>query len=178
MLQDDATAVDFIFVASDEAHSTQVIAPRYGFTARSNVYAPLTAADAPNLLSRVSISSCAVATIQQRWVIVTPSTAVTVVSAWAATYSAHLPCLIYGLASGDRSTTSKTAYQFKPEGNTVLDRLGVWVLNVLSNATHGMMNPQKTAPLTAVKTSQRLAARFATLSPVAGLTVLTPSDLT
>jgi hypothetical protein len=178
MLQDDATAIDFIFVASDDAHSTQGIAPRYGFAARSNVYAPLIATDVPPILSRVSIATSTVPATQQRWLIVAPSTAVAVAGAWAATYSAHLPSMVYGLANGERGAASKTAYQFKPEGNTVLDRLGVWVLNVLSNAAHGMMNPQKTAPLTAVKTAQRLAARFVMLSPVAGLTVLTPSDLT
>jgi hypothetical protein len=179
MLQDDATAIDFIFVASDEAYSAQSNAPRYGFAARSNVYAPLIATDVPALLSRVSIASNAVLGMQQRWFVVAPGTAAAPLgSAWATAYSTHMPCLVYGLASGDRSAASKTAYQFKPEGNTMLDRLGVWVLNVLSNTAHGMMNPQKTAPLTAVKTAQRLAARFATLSPVAGLTVLTPSDLT
>jgi hypothetical protein len=177
MLQDDAAAVDFIFVASDEAYSAQGSAPRYGFAARSNVYAPLIAADVPALLSRVSIASSAMLGMQQRWFIVAPGTAAPLGSTWAAAYSAHMPCLVYGLAIGDRSTASKTAYQFKPEGNTMLDRLGVWVLNVLSNTAHGMMNPQKTAPLTAVKTAQRLTARFAALSPGAGLTILTPADL-
>jgi hypothetical protein len=85
--------------------------------------------------------------------------------------------MVYGLANGDRGATNTSAYQFKPEGTTVLDRLGVWLLNVLSDAVHGMMNPQKNAPLTSVKTAQRLAARFASLSPINGLTALTPADL-
>jgi hypothetical protein len=88
--------------------------------------------------------------------------------------------MAYGTAAGRASNTPKSAYQFKPQAQSLLDRLGVWVLNVLSNAAHGMLNPQTAAPLTAVKTAQRLVQRFEALPEVAtGLvTVLQASDLT
>jgi hypothetical protein len=113
-----------------------------------------------------------------RWLIAAPNTAADLAAGWILSYSAHFPCMVYSLATGDQATGGKTAYQFKPEGSTVLDRFGVWVLNVLSSTVHGMMNPHQHVRLTTVKTAQRLAARFERFHHTEqAILVLSPSDL-
>jgi hypothetical protein len=180
-VQDQATAVDCVFVVSDAEASTA--APHhlggrlYGFSARNAAYAPLAAQAVPELLRTIA-GAVSASNTPMRWLLAAPESDVTTASTWVSAYCAHTPCVVYGLPANARAgATHKAAYRFKPEGNTVLDRLGVWVLNLLSGAVHGMLNPQQQAPLSAVKTAQRLAARFAGLAADAAEHRLSPSDL-
>lgn len=181
-----ACHVDCVLVVDGGAadHQSTASGLRYGFATRSPVYAPLTAADVPALLARLSSHAMACQPpVAMRWLVVAPHTSTAVASGWVAAYSAHLPCTVYGLDNAAQALR-KQAYRFKPEGATVLDRLGVWVLNLLSDAVHGMMNPNQSATLGSVKTAQRLVARFCLAVPahgagmaIAPLAVITPQDL-
>jgi hypothetical protein len=55
--------------------------------------------------------------------------------------------------------------------------LGAWVLNVLSNAAHGMLNPQTRLPLTSVKLAQRLCHRMEGLKDRGVVKTLQADDL-
>jgi hypothetical protein len=87
--------------------------------------------------------------------------------------------MVYGLIEGKSSLRSKGAYQFQPQADSWLDRVGAWVLNVLSNAAHSMLNSQSKVPLTVVKIAQRIVARFNKLpvNTVGSLIAFTPEDL-
>ncbi len=206
-LQDTAQSLDCILIVDGQAPSAmspQAAAvprelpselQRFGFLARSNVYAPLHSEAVPALLRSVS-STCltpslgshassmphtsSLANVAQapnvRYLVLAPHLPLALASSWLQSYSAHAPCMVYGLADGARAL-SAVAYRFKPVGTTVLDRLGVWVLNMLSSTAHGMLNANDKPPLTQVKTAQRLAARFAAFDAKQGITALSPADL-
>jgi hypothetical protein len=157
---------------------------------RQSVYAPLPTDAVPVLLRSID-SACAATPVQTwpappaaRWLLASSAHSAALVGSWAAAYSVHTPCMVFGLQAGRGAAASQQPYQFQPQGSSLLDRAGVWVLNVLSSTAHGMLNPQKTAPLTTVKTAQRLVQRFHRFhrftqahAAAAGVTVLTPADL-
>jgi hypothetical protein len=154
---------------------------------RQSVYAPLPTDAVPALLRSID-SACAATPVQTRpappaahWLLASSAHSAALVGSWAAAYSTHTPCMVFGLEAGRGAAASQQPYQFQPQGSSFLDRAGVWVLNVLSSTAHGMLNPQKNAPLTTVKTAQRLVQRFHRFTQAhpaaAGVTVLTPADL-
>ncbi len=167
VLDEAAQQFDCVFVLNQ----AQTVKPRH------SVYAPLLPEALPEALR---VLAAQLHTRQARFLIVAPDLAAAQASTFLASYAPHAPCMVYGLAQGAASSARQQAYQFKPQADTMLDRLGAWVLNTLSQAAHGMLNPDKQAPLTAVKTAQRVMQRFAALpAQVSGaVSTLSPSDLT
>jgi hypothetical protein len=166
-VQDEAEQIDYVLIVNEAGD----VRPR------STVYASLLQGDVAGVLRQVS---SAAPSAQVRYLFLAPAMAASQASAFLASYAAHGACMVYGNADGKVGSSNKGAYQFKPQTQSLLDRLGVWVLNVLSNAAHGMLNQQNGAPfLTSVKIAQRLVQRFEALAlPATGaITVLKPDDL-
>ena len=175
---DPATAVDWVLIVTPEATNTP---SAWGSQVRQQVYAPLSAEQVPALLAQCDALCLAYAQANPyanqdtnqdalenapenskhvRYLLLCPAAPHT--SSALGAVSAHSACWVY---VGDGKPSSTQAYQFKPQGNSLLDKLGMWVLNTLSGVAHGLMNPDKTAPLSSVKTAQRLVGLF--LDPLA-----------
>jgi hypothetical protein len=166
MLQDEAKQIDCVLIVNE----TDDVRPR------NTVYAPLLLDDLAGVLRQFTgVTS----TAQLRYLLVTPMLASSQASSFLSSYAGHSACMVYGMPDSTTNNHSKKAYQFKPQAQTLLDRLGVWVLNALSGVAHGMLNPQTTVPLTSVKTAQHLAQRFDKLTGQSSgsVIVLQPKDL-
>jgi hypothetical protein len=163
--QDSASRIDVVMIGSEAADSRS----------RSTVYANLLNNDVPALLRQVS--GALSASVELRYALISPESAVSHLADTLAAYAPHAACMAYGSADGRASSARKQAYQFKPQADSVLDRLGAWVLNVLSNAAHGMLNPQTRLPLTSVKLAQRLCHRMEGLKDRGVVKTLQADDL-
>jgi hypothetical protein len=164
-LHSAAEQVDVVLVVGDNTE------PR----TRSTVYAPLQREQVPALLRQIASAMPIDASF--RYLVVTPNLPTLQAAQWLSSYAGHAPCLVYGLGEGAVASASKQAYTFKPQANSLLDRLGAWVLNVLSNAAHSMLNPQTHVSLTSVKTAQRLVQRFEGLNARGAVQALQAQDL-
>lgn len=166
-LQDEAEQIDCILIVNEVGD----VRPR------NTVYASLLQDDVAGMLRQVA---SAAPSAQLRYLLLAPAMAASQASAFLSTYAAHGACMVYGNDDGKVGSSNKGAYQFQPQAHSLLDRLGVWVLNVLSNAAHSMLNQQNGAPfLTTVKIAQRLAQRFDALALQAtgSIALVRPNDL-
>jgi hypothetical protein len=165
-VQDAAGQVDVVLLVNEPGDARP----------RNTVYAALLANDVPLLLRQLSAAFVGHAV---RYVLVSPAQPSHIACSYLSTYAAHAACLVYARADGAAGAVRQQAYQFKPQANTLLDRLGAWVLNVLSNAAHGMLNASSSAPLTHAKLSQRLMSRIDGLTSEAtgAITVVQAADL-
>jgi hypothetical protein len=159
VLQDDAGTVDFFL--NYEYGESDALGHSPNTSGRQLVYAPLVIDAVPALLKQLS-DACVQAPQLPVLQYCLSSTAVSVDDGalCVGSYVQGRFGLVYGTPASNQHRQRSSAYQFKPAANSLLDRLGVWVLNVLSNVVHGMLNPQSQAPLTATKIAQRLFARF------------------
>jgi hypothetical protein len=166
VLQDAVAQVDVVLLVNEPGD----VRPR------NTVYAALLADDVPLLMRHMSaaLDRCRV-----RYMLVSPAQPSHIACSYLASYAAHAACLVYAQADGAAGAVRQQAYRFKPQANSPLDRLGAWVLNVLSNAAHGMLNASSSAPLTHVKLSQRLMSRIDRLSSeaIGAITVVQAADL-
>lgn len=165
-VQDEAQEVDCIIIVNELGERRP----------QNSVYASLFEEDVPALIRQLS---SALPKVQLRYLLVSPALSVNQLSTFMASYSTHAACMVYGLVERKSSLRSKGAYQFQPQADSWLDRVGAWVLNVLSNAAHSMLNSQSKVPLTVVKIAQRIVARFNKLpiNTAGSLTAFTPEDL-
>ncbi len=169
-LQDEAEQIDCILIVNEVGDARP----------RNTVYASLMQDDVAGVLRQISRVATAAPAARLRYLLLAPAMAASQASAFLGSYAAHGACMVYGNADGKVGASKQGAYQFQAQAQSVLDRLGVWVLNVLSNAAHSMLNQQNGAPfLRSVKIAQRLAQRFEALTMQASgsITVLTPDDL-
>ena len=165
-VQDAAQEMDCVFIANEHAE----------IRSRNTVYATLAGEHIPTLLRELSN---ALPSTGVRYLIVAPASSVSEAGAYLASYASQASCMAYGCTEGKKASAGKNAYQFTPQADSLLDRLGVWVLNALSNVAHSMLNPHTGVPLTSVKIAQRLAQRFEALplQTTGTVSALQPEDL-
>lgn len=165
--------IDFILIACDTADSVPL-------GQRNRVYSPLNSTEMPALLRQLAAlpsNSLPSNTATMRYLGASLEIPTTQLADYFAVLSAHSACMVFGLEQG-AVAHRKQAYRFKAQADTLLDRLGVKVLNTLSGIMHGMLSPQTTAPLTVTKKAQRLAQRFEALPAQGGAVVaLSANDL-
>ena len=157
-------AADVFFVVGDTTTTDNKGLAKFGAQQRHLAYAELLPTTVVSVLAQCATALTkpadmvnGSAAIKQNYVIIAPHLAATQLQAWVGVATHNACCMSYGGGEAARSTQ---AYRFIPAGSSALDRLGVWVLNTVTQLAFDMMNPQKNAPLTLVKTAQRLVQQF------------------
>ena len=155
-LKDSNVAIDFIACLS--APEPDVVA---AYSQRRQAYRAMPTGDWPALLGRCTLACTPTNSyspaVQPSFMVISPSQSLEHLAAGMAGLQ-NFGNMAFARAS-EPSARSK-AYQFQAQGASWLDRLGAWILNVCSDAAHGIMNPAAKTPLTIAKQAQRIVQRI------------------
>jgi hypothetical protein len=173
--QNDDTVVDCFFtVHAQDPLSKAAHMPQFGV--RQHVYKPLEPTELGQTLAQVDVAASQASAVQMQWCVLGREASVHQLASSVASYAAKTACIVYGLPEGARPQREATV--FAPQGTHFLDRVGAGLLNTVARFMAQMANPAGGAPLTNVKTAQRLMQRFDSLAADSkGTQLLTQQDL-
>lgn len=160
-----STAVEHIdcFFIIQPHSNTSYISPS-GIVAsrhRHKFYQPLSETDAPALFKQLFKAKQSIAHhthLTIRWLVIAPYATVPTLNQWLCKYETHIPILTY--SDDSKIDSMKEHYRFKSQGNTVLDRIGLLLLNTMSAFAHTMLYGRQKYILTPLKLVQQLIEQF------------------
>lgn len=155
-LQDAAQTIDCFFIV--QPSHEPVLNGVHGVSSRKNVFEPLFSNEVTQMLGMMGLAMIKKTVNRSRWCLISTEAPKAQLADMLESYASTSECLVYGLAQGEQAL--KTPYLFTALGTGLLDRVGVWVLNILANTMRQMVSSKSNVPLTNIKVAQRLMQQF------------------